>query len=134
MVTYGLITKSLHNFSIRILFLSYLWAFWKSTFLIIVLPYSARKWIDVKRDSVGVGNLADSWLLSKKKLQWTAELQSSHFALISDINLSLYKVFFYHSIITTKIYKNLNVPVYDVYGHNRFPIYIKKNLKRFLYL
>ena len=134
MVTYGLITKSLHNFSIRILFLSYLWAFWKSTFLIIVLPYSARKWIDVKRDSVGVGNLADSWLLSKKKLQWTAELQSSHFALISDINLSLYKVFFYHSIITTKIYKKLNVPVYDVYGHNRFPIYIKKNLKRFLYL
>ena len=134
MVTYGLITKSLHNFSIRILFLSYLWAFWKSTFLIIVLPYSARKWIDVKRDSVGVGNLADSWLLSKKKLQWTAELQSSHFALISDINLSLYKVFFYHSIITTKIYKKLNVPVYDVYDHNRFPIYIKKNLKRFLYL
>ena len=91
MVATGFFIEYPQSFNICILILSCTWALLGSGFLIISLTFLTEISIDVKTDLVWVVNLVDNWLLLIRSVQYAAKyaLKSSHFDLITDINLLL---------------------------------------------
>ena len=106
MVAIGFFIEYLQSFNIRILILSCTWALLGSSLLIISLTFLTEISIDVKTDLIWVVNLVDNWLLWIRGVHYPAkyELKSSHFDLITDINLLLCYISGIEGIFTIQQY------------------------------